>query len=39
MFGIPLTGNIENFTSKMTSKGLTLDKEKEQGITFWSKGL
>lgn len=30
MFGIPLTGNIESFTSKMQSKGLSVDKEKNK---------
>lgn len=27
MFGIPLDGSIENFTSKLSSKGITIDKE------------
>ena len=27
MFGIPLDGSIENFASKLSSKGITVDKE------------
>lgn len=32
IFGIPLTGDIESFTSKMQSKGLSLDKEKSKAL-------